>query len=354
MTEETSSNAPSAPESKSNKLAGRLISALVFVGAVLMALYLLQQRERYPQTSDAYVMARYITVSSEVPGRISALPASDGLSVEPGDLLVQVDPESYALGVAETKAQIGVLEAQINEAERQRAASEAMVQMSRENTERTLAQEALAKSTYERMTPLAEQGFVTQEKYDAATSAYEQARASVLMAQSNELAAELSVASLETLRAELQAARIGLQQAEVELQRTAIRAPFDGRVVNCDLAPGMMVMPGESLFTLVDTSEWFVVANYREGDLENIAVGDVAKVRVLTLPGKVFTGKVASIGLGVQTQDGYNFGPLPSVKNNLNWIRVAQRFPVRIRIDSPEPADAFRIGASSMVTIEKP
>lgn len=96
-----------------------------------------------------------------------------------------------------------------------------------------------------------------------------------------------------------------------------------------------------------------MVANYREGNLRNIRLGDTAQVRLLTLPDQVFTGTVVSIGHGVQTQDEYNFGSLPTVRNQLDWVRVAQRFPVRIRIDSPEPQSAFRIGASAVVSIGK-
>lgn len=336
------------------KVTARLLSLGIVVGACALALYFLARNEQYPRTDDAYVQARYITVSSEVPGRIVELPARDGQAVAPGDLLVQIDPLSYELAVAEAAAQVAALEAQIAEAERQRKAALELVALSRANTERSEAMEALAQSTYKRMTPLANQGFVTQERYDATSSAYEQARASVLMAKSNELAAELAVPSLETLRAELQASRIALQQAEVELDRTAIKAPFTGRVVNCDLAPGMMVMPGESLFTLIDTREWFVVANYREGDLRHIRLGAPAHVRLLAQPDTVFTGSVVSVGHAVQTQDAYNFGPLPTVRNQLDWIRVAQRFPVRIRIDAPQPEAAFRVGASAIVTIEQP
>lgn len=332
---------------------GRILSVMVVLGAIALGLYLLTRGELYPRTDDAYVQARYITVSAEVPGRIVSLEVKEGSAVEPGDLLLRIDPESYELAVAEAAAQVAALEAQLREAERQRVAALELVEMAKANTERMLAKEELAQATRERMGPLAEQGFVTRERYDVVSSDYEQARAGVLMARSNELASELSVPSLEMLRAELKAARVSLMQAELELKRTEVRAPFPGRVVNCDLAPGKMVMPGEPLFTLIDTREWFVVANYREGNLEAIKVGDIARVRLLTLPHEVYTGKVVSIGHAVQTQDAFNLGPLPYVRNQLDWVRVAQRFPVRILIDEPEPESAFRVGASAVVTIEQ-
>nr|WP_246455917.1 efflux RND transporter periplasmic adaptor subunit [Ruficoccus amylovorans] len=346
------SDQPAPKASKPQKALGRLLSAVIVVGALVLAFYLLEHSEHYPRTDDAYVQARYITVAPQVPGRIVELPARDGLAVSPGELLVQIDPSSYQLAVDEALAQIAALEAQLGEAERQRGASEELVETARAATLAAIAQQTLAQSTYERMTPLAEQGFVTRERYDTATTAWEQANAGVLMARSNELAAELAVPSLDALRAEIKAARIRLAMAELELERTQIKAPFPGRVVNCDIAPGMMTMPGEPLFTLVDTSEWFVMANYREGDLKRIRLGATARVRLLTMQDKVFTGTVVSIGHGVQTQDAFDFGPLPFVRSQLDWVRLAQRFPVRIRIDQPEPQEAFRIGASAIVTIE--
>lgn len=342
-----------ARHGRGKKVVAQLLSLLIFVGAIVLAVYLLTDGERYPRTDDAYAQARYITVSAEVPGRLVELAVRDGQAVTPGELLLRIDPASYQLAVDESLAQIAALEAQIAEAERQRKASLELVKVARDSTASSIAREELAKSTYERMTPLAEQGYVTKERYDSVSTSYEEARSAVLMAKSNELAAELSVPSLDTLRAELKAAQVRLAQAELELQRTQVKAPFAGYIVNCNIAPGMLVSPGQPLFTLVDSEAWFVVANYREGDLKNIRPGDAARVRLLTLPDAVYTGRVVSIGHGVQTNDGYSFGELPTVRSQLNWIRTAQRFPVRILIESPEPQSAFRIGASAVVVIEK-
>lgn len=328
------------------------MSLLIIVGAIALAIWLLAKGERYPRTDDAYVQARYISVASEVAGRLAVLKVSEGQAVEPGDLLLQIDPSSYELAVQEAQAQIVALQAQLAQSERQRKAAEQLVQVAQQSTGQAVAKEVLAQSTYERMRPLAEEGYVTKERYDSVFTQYEEARSGVLMARSNELAAELSVPSLDALRAELKAAQVRLEQAQLQLQRTQVRAPFAGRVVNCDIAAGMMVSPGEALFTLVDTTEWFVVANYREGDLKNIRMGDRANVRLLTLPDTVYGGTVVSLGHAVQTQDAYNFGPLPSVRNQLNWVRTAQRFPVRIRIEKPVPQLPFRVGASAIVTVQ--
>lgn len=331
---------------------GRLVSLFIVLATVGLAAYLLIHGESFPRTDDAYVQARYIAVSAEVPGRIVELFVRDDSAVEAGELMFQIDPESYQLAVEEIFAQVTVLEAQLKEAERRRAAAVEMAEVAKANTQRVREQEALAKMTYERLLPLSEQNYVSRERIDEALSVWKQAESAVLMARSNELAAELAIPSLETIEAELKAVRIQLAQAKLELERTQVKAPFSGRVVNCDIAPGMMVMPGEPVFTLVDTREWFVVANYREGDLRRIRVGDRARVRLMTDPDRIYDGEVISLGHAIQTQDAYDFGPLPTVRNQLNWVRLAQRFPVWIRIHDPKPEEPFRVGASAVVTVE--
>lgn len=335
------------------KLLARILSLVVIVGALVAGVYMLIRGEMYPSTDDASVQANYISVSAEVPGRIAVLAVKEGQAVAPGDLLLQIDPRSYEFAVEAATLQVKALEAQITESERQRKAAMEQVQTARANMVNMVAQEALAQSTYERMGPLMERGFVTREEYDMAATRLEQTRAGVAMAKSTEASAELMVPLLDILYVELAAAKVRLAQTMLELERTQVRAEFHGRVVGCRLAVGQMVAPGIPLFTLVDTAEWFVVANYREGDLRRIQVGDSASVVLMTLPGQTFRGEVVTIGHAVQTQNLIEIGPLPFVRNELDWVRLAQRFPVRIRIEQPEPQEAFRIGASATVVIRK-
>lgn len=353
VADETAAAPTLPPPSSERKLLGLIVGLTVFIAAMVLGVYLLSSNEHFPRTDDAYVQARYITVAAEVPGRIVELPVKEGSTVKAGDLLLQIDPRSYVLAVELAKAQILTLEAQITEARRQQKASIEMVEVARANTHGAQSRKNLAQSTYERMGPLAEQGFVTKESYDNAASLSQQADAGLMAAKSSELAAALAVPSLEALEAELKSMRITLAQAELALERTQVRAPFDGEVVNCNIAVGKMAMPGQPVFTLVDSSEWFVVANYRENNLEDIPVGATAHMYLHTLSGKSFSGTVVSVGYAVQTGDAFNFGTLPYVRNQLDWVRLAQRFPVRILVDDPTPRGAFRVGASATVVINK-
>lgn len=105
-------------------------------------------------------------------------------------------------------------------------------------------------------------------------------------------------------------------------------------------------------FYLIDTRHWYVIANFRETDLKNIRSGTPATIRLMSDSGKTFEGKVDSIGYGVLPDDGgLVLGGLPKVSRSINWVRVAQRFPVKIMVDKPDP-EMFRIGASAVANLE--
>jgi multidrug efflux system membrane fusion protein len=129
-----------------------------------------------------------------------------------------------------------------------------------------------------------------------------------------------------------------------------VRAPFDGRVVDLDISEGEFAATGRRLFTLVDTRNWYVIANFRETELRNIRPGMSAEVYLMMDRSQHFKGTVHSIGWGVSPDEGGSSGGLPKVPRSINWVRVAQRFPVRIRIEDPQP-DLFRIGASAVAVV---
>jgi multidrug efflux system membrane fusion protein len=131
-----------------------------------------------------------------------------------------------------------------------------------------------------------------------------------------------------------------------------VRAPFDARVVNLHTAVGQFVAPGPApVFSLVDARAWYVVANYRETDLARIAPGMDAEVYVLTDPRHRFHGKVQGIGWAVNPEDQPITPGLPKIERELNWVHIAQRFPVRILIEDPQPPDLFRVGASAVAIV---
>ena len=123
-------------------------------------------------------------------------------------------------------------------------------------------------------------------------------------------------------------------------------------MVNLHTAVGAFVTPGPvPVFALVDTRRWYVLANYRESELDRIAPGMAAEVYLMADPRRRFRGTVQGIGWAVNPEDGRITPGIPTIQRELNWVHIAQRFPVRINIDDPQPADLFRVGASAVTTV---
>jgi multidrug efflux system membrane fusion protein len=131
-----------------------------------------------------------------------------------------------------------------------------------------------------------------------------------------------------------------------------VRAPFDGRVVSLKTSTGQYASALTPVFTLIDTRHWYVVANFRETELEGIRAGTPASVYLMSDTRQRFHGKVDSISFGVLPQEG-GFalpGGLPRVERTINWVHVSQRFPVKILVENPNP-DLFRIGTSAVAVL---
>jgi multidrug efflux system membrane fusion protein len=200
----------------------------------------------------------------------------------------------------------------------------------------------LAARTLERLRPLASNGYVPQQQLDQAQVAEKDTATKLIQAQELEAAAEATVKA--------RTAALGIAQRQ--LDDTTVRATHNGLVVGLTVSTGEMVIPAQSLFTLINADEWFAVGNFRETDLSSISVGDCATVFSMLDRKVPIKGIVQGIGWGVVDQDRVNIPrSVPYVERSLNWVRVAQRFPVRIRLQEPPP-DLMRLGASAAVEIK--
>ena len=151
--------------------------------------------------------------------------------------------------------------------------------------------------------------------------------------------------------ANVRAAASALANARRALSDTEVRAPHDGRIVGLHISTGEVVAPSQSLFTLINTEEWFASANFRETDLNRIGLGECVTVYSMIDRRQPMKGIVDSVGSGVLAADKVDIPrAAPYVEPSLNWVRVAQRFPVRIRLENP-PEYLVRLGASAIVEV---
>jgi membrane fusion protein, multidrug efflux system len=307
---------------------GKLISLAIIVLALALALYVLHDSAVRPTSSDSSIDADVVHVAAAVGGRIIQLPVSENARVAEGDLLFQIDPVPYRLAVEQTAADLSI------------AGSNAEV--AADQTKSAQENHDLAARTLERLRPLAANGYVPQQQLDQAQVLEKDAATKLIQAREQEAAAEATV----------RARTAALAIAQRQLDDTTVPASHNGLVVGLTVSTGEFVAPGQSLFTLINTYEWFAVADFRETDLDAIAVGDCATVFSMIDRQIPVKGTVQGIGWGVVDQDRINLPrSVPYVERSLNWVRVAQRFPVRIRLEDPPP-QLMRLGASATVEIK--
>jgi membrane fusion protein, multidrug efflux system len=330
---------------------GRLVSFVIVALAVAFAFYALHESVR-PTTTDSSLDADVVHVAAAVGGRIIKLAVVENARVAKGDLLFQIDPFPYQLSVAQAEADLHVAEAQLDSQRRMIATQTSAAVIAGDETRNAEENHDLAKRTASRLRPLAANGYVPKQQLDQAEVTERDTATALLQAQERHAAAVTAIDTLAAPEAVVRARRAALATAKRALDDTTVRAMHDGLVVGLTVSTGEMVAPAQSLFTLINTEEWFAVGNFRETDLSEIEIGDCATVFSMINRGVPIKGAVQGIGWGVTDQDRINIPrSVPYVERSLNWVRVAQRFPVRIRLEDP-PLELLRLGASAVVEVK--
>ena len=393
-------------QSSPRKRLGRWILIGVVVAAALTLLLSVYQVDRHPRTDDANVWANYIEIAPEVSGRLVELPIKDNDFVKKGGLLFVIDPRPYEYALQQALADQELLEQQIIDENRKIAAQNSAVDaagaalhVSRTGIQTASSSIDLAKAAVtraqaavaaaearlkyatndlNRIQPLLQKQYVTVDQVDQANTAvrvaqgnYDESEAALIQSQAalnqsilqHEQAGNTAVESqarlgqavhtvdrVETLLAQRPAKAARVDSARLDLERTRVVAPFDAYVTNMNISEGAYARPGGPIFTLIDSRNWYVVANYRESKLKNIHLGSHVDVYVMGHPDRKFGGHVESIGYGVFPEDGSVTGGLPNIERTLNWVHLSARFPVRVHIDDPDPS-LFRIGATAVTVV---
>jgi multidrug efflux system membrane fusion protein len=394
-----------AQEAQRKRL-GRFILVGVVVTAALALLLVILAIDRHPRTDDANVWANYIEIAPEVSGRLVQLPVKDNAFVKKGDLLFVIDPRPYEYALQQALADQELLEQQIVDGRRRIAAQNsavdaagAQVRVTKTGIQTASSSIDLAKAAVtraqaaaaaadarlhyatndlNRIQPLLQKQYVTVDQVDQANTSvrvaqgnYDESQAALAQAQAslNEALlrheqagsaaiesqarlgqAEHTIDRIETLLAQRPAKAAKVDSARLDLERTRVLAPFDAYVTNMNISVGAYAHPGGPIFTLIDSRNWYVIANYRESKLKNISVGSHVDVYVMAHPDHRFAGHVESIGYGVFPEDGHVAAGLPNIERTLNWVHLSARFPVRVHIDNPDPS-LFRIGATAVTVV---
>ena len=360
---------------------GLWLSIGIVSGAVLLGLIVLYRQNFHPRTDDAEVFANFIGIAPQVDGPLVRLNVRDNQFVKKGDLLYEIDERPYEYALERAVSEQGALEGQISDERRKIAAlvsaifvsqanihsAEADVASSERAVDRQRAEWTYASNNLHRLQPLLSKQFVTVDQIDRAktseiaeSEALRQAESRLQFAKA-ELSSALAqheqtqhaVTTLEPLVSQRGAKEAAVKNARYNLDNCRVYAPFDARVTNLTISEGAYAHVGQQMFTLIDARTWWAIGNFREGQLKRISPGMRADVYVLSKPNLRFTGVVDSLGFGVAPDPdviGTLQPGLPDVQRTLNWVHLASRYPVRVRVENPTP-DLFRIGESAVVTI---
>ncbi len=388
---------------------GRSLSIAIVAAALILGAVVLYVTTRYPRTDDAEILANFIGIAPQVEGPILHLNVHDNQFVTKGTLLFEIDDRRYRYALAQALSEQAALEGQIADEQRRIAALVSAVSVSAANVEgshadvghwaatveqaraevvsaeegvqRARAEWNYASNNLRRLEPLLSRQFVTVDQVDRARtsevtqaqalkqaeSQLAQARAGLNSMQAQYLRAQATlgqskaahqqaqhaVTTLEPLISQRGARQSAVDTARYNLENTRVYAPFDARAINLTISEGAYAHVGQQMFTLIDARTWWAVANFREGQLKHIAPGMRADVYVMSQPDVRFTATVESIGFGVKPDPdriGTLESGLPDVQRTLNWVHLATRYPVRVRVHNPSP-DLFRIGESAVVKI---
>jgi multidrug efflux system membrane fusion protein len=380
------------------RIIGRILGVAIVGAAVIAVVVTLLQWEIRPQTDDATVRANFVGIAPQVNGHIVELNVRDNQQVQEGDLLFLIDPRPYEIALERAQATLALTRKEVDglkngaraaldamsKAEAQLNASAAEVK-SREmdpvvadaEIVRLKAQFQNADDHLKRVEPLLPRQFITADKVEeartqrtsalgalneaearkrAAVAALASARAkhvsveaALEQARSEKLKAEDAIGEIEGINARLATAEAAVHSAELDLNYCHVYAPFTGLVVNMNISKGAFARTGVEVFTLVDISTWYVVANFRETQLRHIQAGAPVDLYLQSQPGKHFRGSVVGLGWAVLPENGTSVNGLPNVQRSLEWIRLAARFPVRIQVENPD--ESFRLGASAVATV---
>jgi membrane fusion protein (multidrug efflux system) len=341
----TTAGAPpqEAPPMRRSKLLRWILLLTVPVIVGVVAAYIYLNSGRIAETDNAYIKAGTVPISSVIAGTITEMSVEENQRVKAGDILFRIDDETYRLDRDRAAAQLETVKAAIGGLQASYRQTEKQLELARNNvsyTERELKREQ----------GLAERGLGSDSDLDDAQHELDTARLQIPILEQ----------SLERLRAQLggphstieehagyRTAKAALERAEVELERTVVRSPFDG-IVTQIIPPGAYATPGRAMMMLVSDTFIYVEANFKETELTHVEVGQPVTIRVDTYKGEEWHGEVESISPAT----GAEFSVIPAQNASGNWVKIAQRIPVRIRLDDPTGGSRLRGGMSAIVEID--
>ena len=317
-----------------------ILAILIALGSAIYFWW--QYQAQYPSTNDAYVDANRVYISPQVQAPIQEIKVKPFEHVKKGQLLLRLDPSQFNLALNQAQAQLTLAKTQAVSAQA--------------NIDNVQSQKKELQSEYDyllidnkRIQSMTKKGLSSQQKEDESIYKLRETKSKLNAAES---AIRASQAKLSEAQAQIASANVAVDLAKLNLQRTYVTAPDNGVLGDFNVQPGQYVNTGEKLFPLIRDDSYWLIANFKETDLPRIKTGQSAKIVLDLAPNLVLTGHVDSIS----PASGSAFSMIPSQNATGNWVKVTQRFPIRIHIDmtknDSKALQALRVGASATITLD--
>lgn len=337
---------PAAPEPAPKKRGRLVLMAALPLALVVGGGYFWVTGGRYQETENANLRQARVNIASEAAGRIVKVDVADNTAVKAGDELFQVDPEPYRIALAQADAAL--------------AAARLNVEQLRAGYSQAVAQERVAASgldyaqaQFDRSNGLVTKGVNTKSSLDEARMDLDKAQEQHSAAVQGIVSAKAALGGNPDIEADqhptVLSSLAARDKAAFDLAQTTVRAPADGVVSQAaSFKIGQYVGAGTALFSLVETGDTWVEANFKETQLTHMKPGQEAEIVLDTYPDRTFRGTVEAIGAGT----GAEFSLLPAQNATGNWVKVTQRIPVRVKVDTADGGLAMRTGMSATVSID--
>ena len=319
------------------KKAFMIVGVVVAIGLVAGYFYS-GYRKTHVSTDDAFIDGDIHTIAAKINGAVKEIYVTDNQPVKQGELLLEIDPADYTVRYREASSAVNAEKAKLAEAVTKIAAAQANLELQRANLK-------LAELEKTRSENLFQKEAIPRDRYDRAMTGYEVAVAQVKAAEEQLRTAESQkLTQASTIKQKEASAAL----ADLNYQYTKIYAPVDGYITKKSVQVGNQIQPGQPLMAVVSLNGLYIVANYKETEVENIKAGQQVRIKVDSYPGMVFNGKVDSIMAGT----GVSFSLFPAENATGNYVKVVQRIPIKIVFDQGADKDhVLRIGMSVVPTI---
>ncbi len=318
-----------------------VLPIIILIALVVAVIAYWRHNILFPSTDDAYVKAHVLSIAPQISGNTQTVLVTNHQFVSAGQMLFTID--DTATTIALQKAQ-----ANLDDTKQQIQADTMAVQSAKAIVAQRKAELIDATADAYRTTTLAKEQYESKSARDMAIKDLHVAQAAYHAAQAQLEQAQQTRGTIGKKNAKLRAAQTAVANAKLNLSYTKVVAPAAGYIANFDLRPGDTVTAYQPVFSLIESHTLWLEANFKETQLARIRVGDPATIELDMYPGKTFHGTVASISDG----SGASFSLLPPENATGNWVKVTQRFPVKIMLRQQEQAFPLRLGASATVTVD--